>query len=106
MDHSAIEAVDQSMRMGPRDPFNFAYLHFAAIAHFAAGSYAEGIVCEEEALRMRPNAPPALRFLVACHAELGQMDEARRAIGEVLRLAPQSSIKREVYGRDVYGQVA
>jgi TolB-like protein/Flp pilus assembly protein TadD len=101
---AAIEAVELSMRMSPRDPFNFAYLHFAAIAHFAAGNYAEGIACEERALRERPKAPPALRFLAACHAELGQMDEARRAIVDVLRLAPQSSIKRDVYGQVAYAR--
>ena len=32
----AIEAVECSLRMSPRDPFNFAYLHFASVAYFAA----------------------------------------------------------------------
>lgn len=99
---AAVEAVDLSMLMSPRDPFNFAYLHFAAIAHFAAERYTEGIESEKQALRQRPNMPPALRILAACHVGLGQMDEAKSAIAEVLRQAPESSIKRDVYGHVAY----
>jgi tetratricopeptide (TPR) repeat protein len=40
---AALVAVDLSLRMGPRDPFNFTYRHFAAIAYFAAERHAEGI---------------------------------------------------------------
>ncbi len=103
---AAIEAVDRCMRMSLRDPFNFAYLHFAAIGHFAAERYAEGVACEERALQERPHAPPALRFLAACHIGLGQMDEARSAIAEVLRLAPESSITRDAYGQVAYARAS
>jgi tetratricopeptide (TPR) repeat protein len=50
---AAIEAVERSIRMSPRDPFNFSYLHFAGIAYFAAERYAEGVAYEEQALRER-----------------------------------------------------
>jgi TolB-like protein/Flp pilus assembly protein TadD len=100
----AIEAVDLALRMSPRDPFNFAYLHFAAIAHFAAERYADGIACEEQALRERPNLSPALRFLAACHICLDEKEQARRAIAEVLKLAPESAIKRDVYGHVAYAR--
>lgn len=101
---AAIEAVERSLRMSPRDPFNFAYLHFAGVGYFAAERYAEGVACEQRALRERPNFPPALRCLAACHVGLGQIGEARDAIAEVLRLAPQSSIKRDVYGQVAYAR--
>jgi tetratricopeptide (TPR) repeat protein len=103
---AAIEAVDRAIRMSPRDPFNFSYLHFAAIAYFAAERYAEGVASEEEALRERPNGPPALRFLAACHVGLGQIDEARSAIAKVLRLVPESSIKRDVYGQVAHARAS
>jgi TolB-like protein len=103
---AAIEAVDLSIRMSPRDPFNFAYQHFAAIAHFAAERYAEGVACEEQALRERPNFTPALRFLATCHVGLGQIEKARSVIAEVLRLAPESSIKRDVYGHVAYARAS
>lgn len=103
---AAIEAVRRSIRMSPRDPFNYTYLHFAAIAYFAAGRYHEGIASEEQVLRERPNVSPALRFLAACHASLGELDEAREAITQVLRLSPGSSIKRDVYGQVAYARAS
>ena len=101
---AAIEAVERSIRMSPRDPFNFSYLHFAGIAYFAAERYAEGVAYEEQALRERPNVSPALRCLAACHVGLGQIDKARSAIAEVLRLVPESSVKKDAYGQVAYAR--
>ena len=101
---AAIEAVERSIRMSPRDPFNSSYLHFAGIAYFAAERYAEGVAYEEQALRERPNVSPALRCLAACHVGLGQIDKARSAIAEVLRLVPESSVKRDAYGSVAYAR--
>jgi tetratricopeptide (TPR) repeat protein len=101
---AAIEAVNNSRRMSPRDPFNFSYLHFAATAYFAAERYAEGVATEEEALREHPNVAPALRCLAACLVGLGHMEKAQAAIAEVLRLVPESSIKRDVYGQVTYAR--
>ena len=101
---AAIEAVDRSIRMSPRDPFNASYLHFAGIAYFAAERYAAGIAYEEQALRERPKVSTALRCLAACHVGLGQIDKARSAIAEVLRLVPESSVKRDAYGSVAYAR--
>jgi TolB-like protein/class 3 adenylate cyclase/Tfp pilus assembly protein PilF len=95
---AAIEAVKRAIRISPRDPFNATCLHFAAIAHFVAERYAEGVECEKQALRERPNHPSALRYLTACYIGLGQIDRAREVVSEVLRLYPESSIKRNAYG--------
>jgi TolB-like protein/cytochrome c-type biogenesis protein CcmH/NrfG len=103
---AAIEAVEVAIRMSPRDPFNYSYLHFAATAHFAAERYDEGVACEEKALRERPGFGAALRFLAACHVGLGQLDKAQSAIAEVLRLSPQSSLKRDAFGQAVYARAS
>jgi len=34
----------------------------------------------------------------------GQMDQAKGAVAEVLRLVPESSIKRDVYGQVAYAR--
>jgi adenylate cyclase len=99
---AAIEAVDRSIRMSPRDPFNYTYLHFTAVAYFADERYAEGVTAEEQALRVRPNVSPAV--LATCHVGLGQRDKAKGAVAEVLRLVPESSIKRNVYGQVAYAR--
>jgi TolB-like protein len=103
---AAIEATNRSIRMSPRDPFNYTYLHFAAIAYLAVERYAEGVACEEQVLRERPDFSAALRFLASCLVGLEQMDKARGAIAEVLRLVPESSIKRDVYGHVAYSRTS
>lgn len=100
----AIEAVDRSLRMSPRHPFNYSYLHFAGIAYFAAGRYAEGVASEAKALRERPAFSAALRFVAACHVGLGQMDKARSAIAQAFRVAPESTIRRDAYGQVAYAR--
>ncbi|HXQ21865.1 MAG TPA: tetratricopeptide repeat protein [Candidatus Acidoferrales bacterium] len=90
--------------MSPRDPFNYSYLHFAGIAYFAAGRYTEGVASEAKALRERPAFSAALRFLTACHVGLGQMDQARSAIAQALRVAPESTIRRDAYGQVAYAR--
>jgi tetratricopeptide (TPR) repeat protein len=77
-------------------------LHFAAAAHFVAERYADGVACEEQALRERPNVPYALRYLAACYIGLGQLDKARATISKVLVTQPNSSIKRDAYGYAVF----
>jgi adenylate cyclase len=99
---AALEAVDRALRMSPHDPFNSFFLAIAATAHFVAERYSEGVACGRRAVRDRPNRLPALRLLAACHVGLGELDEARSIILEVLRLHPSSSIKRDAYGYGVF----
>jgi len=103
---AAIEAVERALRMSPRDPFNYSYLHFSGVAFFAAERYAEGAAAEEQALRERPDVPPALRCLAACLVGLGEIDAARQAIARALELAPESSIRRDVHGQVAYARAA
>jgi TolB-like protein/Flp pilus assembly protein TadD len=94
----ALELLERAQRMSPRDQFRAGFMHFAGIAHFVAERYAEGAACEVEALRARANWPPSLRCLAACLACLGQLDEARAAVSELLKLRPEYSIKRAAHG--------
>ena len=102
----ALEAADRAMRMSPRDPFNAIFLHFAAAAHFVAERYSDGVVCEEQALRERPNVPYALRYLAACYVHLGEINKARAAISKVLVAQPNSSIKRDAYGYAAFNRAS
>jgi adenylate cyclase len=94
----ALEAVDRAIRLSPRDPFNAIFAHHAAVAHFVAESYADGVAWEEQVLREHPNFPSALRYLAACYAGLGPVDKARATISKVLVIQPNSSIKRDAHG--------
>jgi hypothetical protein len=46
--------------------------------------------------------PHPLRFLAACYVGLGQMDQARSAIAQALRVAPESTFRRDTYGQVAY----
>jgi adenylate cyclase len=95
---AALEAVNRAMRLSPQDPFNAFYLYFAGLAHHTAERYAEALACSQKILRERPMHFSARRLAAACYAALGQLNEARATISDVLRLQPNSSIKREAYG--------
>ncbi|HKX07930.1 MAG TPA: tetratricopeptide repeat protein [Stellaceae bacterium] len=99
----AIEAVNDAIRMSPQDPFNSFYGYFAGLAHFAAERYADAIACLQKVPRERPNYASPRRLLAACYVSLDQLEEARAAISEVLRINPHSSIKRDAY---TYGAFA
>jgi TolB-like protein/Flp pilus assembly protein TadD len=102
---AALEAVGQAMRMSPRDPFNFHFLQCAAVAHYTAERYAEALAGAQRVVRERPNFFPARRLLAAAHVGLGQLDQARGVVSELLRLQPNSSIKRDALGYVAYARV-
>jgi adenylate cyclase len=101
---AALEAVNQAMRMSPRDPFNFYFVFFSAVAHYTAERYDEAVARSERVLRERPNFFPMRRLLAAAHVGLGQVDQARGVISDLLRLQPSSSIKRDAYGYVAYAR--
>ncbi len=89
----ALSAVERAIRISPRDPYNAAYLHFAAISYFATEQYRRSIEYDRRALQERPNLVIVLRFIAASHAMLDELDEARAAIVELLRMQPNCSIR-------------
>jgi adenylate cyclase len=103
---AALDAVERAQRMSPYDPFGPLFSHFAATAHFTIQDYAKGADCERRALRERPALLPSRRMLAACLVGLGQVDEARAIISELLKLDPANSIKRDAYGYCVFARAA
>jgi adenylate cyclase len=89
----ALAAVERAMRISPRDPYNVAFLHFAAISYFATEQYRESIEFDRRALRERPGFIIPLRLLAASNAMLDEMDEAYATVTELLRLQPNCSIR-------------
>jgi adenylate cyclase len=69
-------------------------LSVVAMAHFAAERYAEAVEWARRSLQRNPSNPRALVYLAASYAHLGEMDEARAALGEGLRLVPDLSLAR------------
>ena len=103
---AALEAIERALRMSPYDPFAPLFSHFAAMAHFASGDYANGVERERIALRARPALLPARRLLAACLVGLGQVDHARVVIADALKADPGMSIGKDAFGYAVFGRQA
>jgi TolB-like protein/class 3 adenylate cyclase/cytochrome c-type biogenesis protein CcmH/NrfG len=101
---AALDALGQAMRLSPHDPWNFHFLFCAAVAHYTAEHYGDVVGCADRVVRERPNFFPARRLLAAAYVAVGEVDQARGIIAELLRLQPNSSIKRDACGYVAYAR--
>jgi adenylate cyclase len=88
----AIASIERAMRLSPQDPLTWFFLHMMALAQFAAGRYEEAVEWAQRSLQRKPDSPLACRVLAASYAQLGRVEEARRASDEVSRLTPEFSL--------------
>ena len=75
------------MRLDPRDP-NGAALLVNGIAHFFARRLDQARTMLLASLQEHPDWVPTNRFLAACYAHLGQLDEAKMMIKRLRALTP------------------
>jgi adenylate cyclase len=61
-------------------------------AHFFAREFDDAVAWSSRAADEYPNFTPARRFLAASLAHLGRTDEARKAVADLLRIQPNSSL--------------
>lgn len=86
----AIEIVGTHMRVDPFYPPQApAWL---GMALYLLGDYSRALLPLSECTSRAPNFLPGHLWLAATHAQLGQLDEARIGIGEVLRINPEYSL--------------
>jgi adenylate cyclase len=84
-----IDRIREAMRLNPYHP-EWYWVDLGA-ALYAARRYADAI----EAYRQRTRPLPwVLTHLAACHAQLGQMDEAAEIVAEVMRRNPDFRISK------------
>ena len=84
----ALELLQRAQRLSPRDPLAHIALCGIAFAHLIRGRYEEARAWALRALAVNPNFDPTLWMLTAANAHLGKMDEARRWLAELSRIAP------------------
>jgi adenylate cyclase len=87
----AIEVVERHMRL---DPF---YAPLAAgwlgLAHYMLKQYAQALAPLRECTSRAPNLPVGHACLAATYAQLGDLEKARAAVAEVLRVMPKWTIE-------------
>jgi TolB-like protein len=91
-DREAIEHGEAAVRLSPLDPEMALFLGAIAVAHYAAGRYAETIERSLEAQRLRPGFQGSRRLLCAGLAQAGRIDEARSLLATIRHEQPQLSL--------------
>jgi len=89
----ALKSIETALRLSPKDPEIWLRLSIAAIAHFAALSYEEAINCATQSLQRRPDWGFSHSILIASHAILGRINEAKAALRDLMQIDPTFSTK-------------
>jgi TolB-like protein len=92
-DREAIEHGDEAIRLSPLDPEMALFLGGIAVAHYAAGRFANAIQCSIEAQRLRPGFQGSRRLLCASLALAGRIEEARSLLATIRSEQPQLSTR-------------
>ena len=85
---AAIVQLDEAERLSPRDPFLAYWYMSRAAAAYAAELYEEAIEWSRKTSEENPRFPGAYRILASACGQLGRIDEAKRALDELLRQMP------------------
>lgn len=88
----AIRDLQRAIRLSPLDRTTFGMTSGLAVALCMAGRDEEAIVAARQAIVDQASWAASYRPLAASLAQLGQLDEARRAIEQLLVLEPDSAI--------------
>jgi adenylate cyclase len=89
---AAIDAIDTCMRLDPLSPD--LTLYFLAEARISLGQFDEAVTAIKQRLERNPNSGTSYAQLASCYGHLGRVVESRAAWAEVMRIAPDFSIKR------------
>jgi adenylate cyclase len=101
----ALDAFATAMRLDPHNPDMI--LHFIARAQFMLGRYDEAIEMLERRIARNPATDVSRVLLAACHGQLGNMDAARAAWADALRVNPEYALehRRDLLGESEYGRM-
>jgi adenylate cyclase len=84
---AAIEDVERSIRLNPRDRFA-APLLVLGMSYFFLRQFDKAVEQFRRGVQENPSYPQFFRFLAACCAHMGRLDEARGAMDRLRALTP------------------
>jgi TolB-like protein/class 3 adenylate cyclase len=83
----AIEHFETALRLSPRDR-NATYLMGIGMAQFMARRFDEAAATLQLSLQELPHYANTHRFLAACYAQMGRLDEAREVVKRLRAITP------------------
>jgi TolB-like protein/class 3 adenylate cyclase len=95
-EHEAgIEQLEIAQRLNPLDPRRYVARTAMAYAHFFVGRHEEASKVAATAIRQQPNYLVGQRIMMACHAVMGRLDEARASCAAVMQIDPSQRVSRD-----------
>jgi class 3 adenylate cyclase/TolB-like protein len=88
----AMEGTERALVLSPLDPLRYFYESLAATAAHSAGRYERAIELAQRSLRVNRVHPSTYRALAIAQSQLGRLDDARRTVGELLKLQPNLTV--------------
>jgi adenylate cyclase len=86
----AIAALSKAMRASPHDPLMWIWMLWVAASYFYAHNFQLAIDAADRLIRFRPDKSNAYRFKAAALGQLGQIEEANRALKMAIEVSPQN----------------
>jgi TolB-like protein/class 3 adenylate cyclase len=87
----ALGVIQEAIRLDPFHPANF--LEWLAFAHEGIGDFDGCVEAAKRGIALDPDFVGLYVDLASCHAALGEEDEARAAVAEILRTNPRFTLK-------------
>lgn len=88
----ALEQFEVAIRLSPHDPFRWAFYSYRSLAHLFRGEFADAASWARKAVQI-PNAQYWARaHLAAALGHLGDQDQARAALADLMRIKPEFSL--------------
>jgi TolB-like protein/Tfp pilus assembly protein PilF len=89
----AIEQFETAISLSPHDPFRWAFYSYRSLAHLFRGDFDQAALWARNAVRI-PNAQYWARaHLVAALGHLGNQEQAKSAVKDLLNVKPDFSLK-------------
>jgi TolB-like protein/class 3 adenylate cyclase/Flp pilus assembly protein TadD len=85
----AIEHFQTSLRLDPRTPLRPFHLTGTGMAHFFNKDFCQAAADLLASLQQRPSYPTTSRFLAACYAHMGRLEEARGIVARLRAITPE-----------------
>jgi adenylate cyclase len=85
----ARQGFAEYLRVDPRGPHSAQAIHQIAISYYHERDYARSVETTRRVIARYPDAPNNYRWLAAALGQLGQTEEARKALHKALALSPR-----------------
>jgi tetratricopeptide (TPR) repeat protein len=86
--------IVEALRLSPRDTLAYIWMAYAGMAKNQLRTYEPAIAWFVRSIEANPNFPVAHVSMAAALAELGRLDEARRAVKAGLAVDPSFTVSR------------